>query len=236
MKNKKIRAVLVVLALLIGFCADRYDKQPASQAPELPTTVQKIPFDVYYTEGSPLTVELMGNVPAFTEDELAAAPFEHYAELDALGRCGTASAMLDRSLMPIEERGSIGSVKPSGWHTVRYDDLIPDKYLFNRCHLIAFCLAGENANEQNLITGTRSMNLEMLPYETLLADYIEDTGDCVAYRVTPVFLGDELVARGVEIEAQSVGDRDAVSFHVFCYNFQPGIEIDYATGESRRSW
>ena len=236
MKNEKIRAVLVVLALLLGFCVDRYEKQIAPQIDEPPVTVQTVPFDVYYTEGSPLTVELMGNVPAFTEDELAAAPFEHYAELDALGRCGTASAMLDRSLMPTEDRGSIGSVKPSGWHTVRYDDLIPDKYLYNRCHLIAFCLAGENANEQNLITGTRSMNLEILPYETRIADYIEDTGDRVAYRVTPVFLGDELVARGVEIKAQSVGDRDAVSFHVFCYNVQPGIEIDYATGESRRSW
>ena len=235
MKNKKIRAVLVVLALLFGFCVERYENQIAPQIEELPANVQTVPFDVRYAEGSPLTGEINGNVPAFTEDELAAGPFEYYAPLDALGRCGAASAMLDRSLMPTEERGSIGQVKPSGWHTVRYDDLIPDKYLYNRCHLIAFCLAGENANEKNLITGTRSMNLEMLPYETQIADYIEDTGDRVAYRVTPVFLGDELVARGVEIEAQSVADQDAVKLHVFCYNVQPGIEIDYATGESRRS-
>lgn len=180
------------------------------------------------------SVEVNGNVPFFTLDDLARGAFEEYSPLDQLGRCGVAFALVGRETMPLEERGSIGMVKPSGWHTVRYDGLVDGNYLYNRCHLIAFSLAGENANERNLITGTRSMNTQgMLPYEERVADYIDRTGNHVLYRSTPVFEGDELVARGVLLEAQSVEDGGAgVRFCAWCYNVEPGVEIDYATGES----
>ncbi len=184
--------------------------------------------------GSPYTV-VEDNVPGFSETDLS-APEEQYAPLDSLGRCGTAFAIVSRSTMPTEERGSIGMIKPTGWRTVRYDDLIADRYLYNRCHLIGYQLTAENANEENLITGTRYMNVEgMLPFENEVADYVERTGNRVLYRVTPVFVDDELVARGVQMEACSVEDDGAgVCFNVFCYNVQPGIGIDYATGDSWR--
>ena len=168
---------------------------------------------------------------------MAADSFENYSQLDSLGRCGQAYAMISTETMPTEKRGSIGQIKPSGWHTVRYDDLISDKYLYNRCHLIGFQLAGENANEKNLITGTRYMNVEgMLPFEDEVADYVKETGNRVLYRVTPVYEGDDLVARGVVMEAYSVEDSgEGVSFNVFVYNVQPGIVIDYATGDSQRA-
>lgn len=191
--------------------------------------------DIPEYSGSPY-VEVSGNVPSFTDAALT-SPAETYAPLDPLGRCGSAMAIVSRETMPTEERGSIGMVKPSGWHTVRYDDLISDRYLYNRCHLIGYQLTAENANEQNLITGTRYLNVEgMLPFENEVADYVEATGNRVLYRVTPVFVGDELVARGVQMEAKSVEDGGAgVSFNVFCHNVQPGIQIDYQTGQSRRS-
>lgn len=177
---------------------------------------------------------LADNIPDFDESDLTTEPFETYAPLDALGRCGVAYANICLELMPTEERGSIGQVKPSGWHTVRYDDLVDGGYLYNRCHLIGFQLAGENANERNLITGTRYMNVEgMLPFEDLVADYVEETGNHVLYRVTPDFEGTELVARGVQMEALSVEDGgEGVCFNVYVYNVQPGVAIDYATGES----
>ena len=191
--------------------------------------------DIPKYSGSPY-VEVSGNVPSFTDADLS-SPAETYAPLDSLGRCGSAMAIVSLETMPTEERGSIGMVKPSGWHTVRYDDLISDRYLYNRCHLIGYQLTAENANEQNLITGTRYLNVEgMLPFENEVARYVESTGNRVLYRVTPVFVGDELVARGVQMEAQSVEDGGAgVSFNVFCYNVQHGIQIDYQTGQSRRS-
>ena len=175
-----------------------------------------------------------GNIPSFDESELTTEPFETYSELDALGRCGTAYANICPELMPTEERSSIGQVKPSGWQTVRYDGVVDGNYLYNRCHLIGYQLAGENANEQNLITGTRYMNVEgMLPFENLVADYVEETGNHVLYRVTPDFEGMELVARGVQMEALSVEDNgEGVCFNVYVYNVQPGVVIDYATGES----
>lgn len=174
-----------------------------------------------------------GNVPYFTEDELCAVSYEHYGSLDSLGRCGTAAASIGTDLMPTEERGSIGQVKPTGWHTVKYDN-VDGKYLYNRCHLIGYQLSGENANERNLITGTRYLNVSgMLPFENLVADYVKETDNHVLYRVTPVFEGDNLLASGVLMEAQSVEDGgDGVLFCVFCYNVQPGIRIDYATGDS----
>lgn len=191
--------------------------------------------DIPEYSGSPY-VEVSGNVPSFTDADLS-SPAETYTPLDSLGRCGSAMAIVSRETMPTEERGSIGMVKPSGWHTVRYDDLISDRYLYNRCHLIGYQLTAENANERNLITGTRYLNVEgMLPFENEVARYVESTANRVLYRVTPVFVGDELVARGVQMEAQSVEDGGAgVSFNVFCHNVQPGIQIDYQTGQSRRS-
>lgn len=191
--------------------------------------------DIPEYSGSPY-VEVSGNVPSFTDADLS-SPAETYTPLDSLGRCGSAMAIVSRETMPTEERGSIGMVKPSGWHTVRYDDLISDRYLYNRCHLIGYQLTAENANERNLITGTRYLNVEgMLPFENEVARYVESTGNRVLYRVTPVFVGDELVARGVQMEARSVEDGGAgVSFNVFCHNVQPGIQIDYQTGQSRRS-
>lgn len=191
--------------------------------------------DIPEYSGSPY-VEVSGNVPSFTDAALT-SPAETYAPLDPLGRCGSAMAIVSRETMPTEERGSIGMVKPSGWHTVRYDDLISDRYLYNRCHLIGYQLTAENANERNLITGTRYLNVEgMLPFENEVARYVESTGNRVLYRVTPVFVGDELVARGVQMEAESVEDGGTgVSFNVFCHNVQPGIQIDYQTGQSRRS-
>ena len=179
-------------------------------------------------------VEINGNEPAFTEKDKTAESYERYSELDSLGRCGAACANIGRDLMPTEERGAIGKVKPSGWQIVKYD-CVDGKYLYNRCHLIGYQLAGENANERNLITGTRSMNVDgMLPFENMAADYVRETGNHVLYRVTPVFEGQNLLASGVQMEAYSVEDEGkGVRFNVFVYNVQPGIQIDYATGESK---
>ena len=175
------------------------------------------------------------NVPYFTKEELKAAitSFETYSDLDDLGRCGVAVASVGRDIMPTEERGAIGSVKPTGWQTAKYD-CVDGKYLYNRCHLLGFQLTGENANEKNLITGTRYMNVDgMLPFENMVADYVKETGNHVLLRVTPVFEGNNLVATGVLMEAQSVEDNgEGILFNVFCYNVQPEIIIDYATGES----
>lgn len=178
-------------------------------------------------------VELNGNVPYFTDEELSTTAFELYSELDSLGRCGACYANVCKEIMPTEERGSIGMVKPTGWHTVKYD-CITDRYLYNRCHLIGYQLAGENANEKNLITGTRYLNVDgMLPFENEVADYVDETDNHVLYRVTPVFSDDNLVASGVIIEAKSVEDKGVgVQFNVYCYNVQPGISIDYIDGQS----
>lgn len=178
--------------------------------------------------------ELNGNIPTFRQDELVTEAFENYSDLDHLGRCGVAYANICKEIMPTEERGEIGMVKPSGWHTVKYSDRIDGNYLYNRCHLIGYQLAGENANEKNLITGTRYLNVTgMLPFENEVADYVESTGNHVLYRVTPVYDGDDLVASGVIMEAESVEDSGAgVSFDVYVYNVQPGVIIDYATGDS----
>lgn len=179
-------------------------------------------------------VEINGNTPYFTSSDYTTISFESYSDLDSLGRCGVAVACIGTDIMPTEKRGAIGMVKPSGWHTVRYDDLISDKYLYNRCHLIAYELSGENANTKNLITGTRYMNIEgMLPFENKVHNYVESTSNHVMYRSTPIFEGDNLVANGVMLEGYSVEDSGTgINFNVYCYNVQPGIEIDYATGDS----
>lgn len=182
-------------------------------------------------------VEVNGNVPYFTEEDLTTDAFEEYSPLDALGRCGVAFANVCPELMPTEERGEIGMIRPSGWQTIRYDGVVDGNYLYNRCHLIGYQLSGENANEENLITGTRYLNVEgMLPFENQVDDYVDETGNHVLYRVTPVFTGENLLADGVLMEARSVEDEGrGVTFCVFCYNVQPGVVIDYATGESHLS-
>lgn len=226
---KRTRTWLVVLSvfcMLLCGCEQLSAFSPEANIPSY--TLEDLPE----YSGEPYVV-LNENVPDFPAEDETTNSFERYSPLDDLGRCGTAYANIGTDLMPTEERGSIGQVKPSGWQTVKYD-CVDGKYLYNRCHLIGYQLSGENANEENLITGTRYLNVEgMLPFENPVADYVEETGNHVRYQVTPIFQGVELVARGVQMEAMSVEDDGAgVCFNVFVYNVQPGITIDYATGES----
>lgn len=220
--------IAVLLVSLFG-CASLPQERPQEDAVTI--TIDEVP--VY--SGDPYVV-INDNEPSFSSEELESDSFESYGELDDLRRCTIAFANLSSELMPQGERGSIGQVKPSGWQTVRYDS-VDGKYLYNRCHLIGWQLSGENANERNLITGTRYMNTEgMLPFENMVADYIKETDGHVLYRVTPIFVEDELVARGVQMEAYSIEDAGAsICFNVFVYNVQPGIEIDYSDGSSRLS-
>ena len=178
-------------------------------------------------------VAINNNVPNFSKSDLTTTSFEKYSPLDSLGRCGVAYSNIGTDVMPTEKRESISSVKPSGWHSVKYD-VVEGKYLYNRSHLIGYQLTAENANERNLITGTRYFNATlMLPYENMVADYIKETNNHVLYRVTPLFEGNNLVATGIQIEAKSVeDDGEGIEFNVFIYNVQPGITIDYATGDS----
>lgn len=193
--------------------------------------------DIPEWDGLHAWVEINNNEPYFTDEEKQSLePFEIYSDLDSAGRCGVAYANICVELMPTEDRGEIGDVRPTGWHTIKYNDLISGNYLYNRCHLIGFQLAGENANEKNLITGTRYLNINgMLDFEDEIDQYVDDTGNHVLYRVTPMFRDEELVARGVLMEAYSIEDDGAgVKFCVFAYNAQPGIGIDYHNGESWR--
>ena len=189
--------------------------------------------DVPAFEGNPY-VYVNDGEPTFTDEQRAAEPgHEHYGALDELGRCTAAFAVVGPETQPTEKRGSIGEVRPSGWQMAKYD-FVEGKYLFNRCHLLGYQLTGENANERNLITGTRYLNVQgMLPFENAVADYVDATGNHVLMAVMPVFEGSELVARGVHMMAESVEDGgEGVAFNVFCYNVQPGVVIDYGTGES----
>lgn len=235
MKKKQIQIITALLALLCVLLGGARIVAPtgSDNARQERVSADADALDACYT-GSPYE-EVNGNRPFFEEEDYTCEAFETYAPLDDLGRCGVAYANVCTEIMPTEERGEIGSVKPSGWHTVKYSEQIEGSYLYNRCHLIAYVLAGENANEKNLITGTRYMNIEgMLPFENQVADYVRDTGNHVLYRVTPVFTGANLVADGVLMEAYSVEDQGAgVCFCVFAFNVQPGIVIDYATGDSR---
>ncbi len=178
-------------------------------------------------------VKINNNIPYFTSKDYTVKSYEYYSDLDSLGRCGVCVAVIGKDLMPTEERGAIGSVKPTGWHTVKYDN-IDGKYLYNRCHLIGYQLSGENANVKNLITGTRYLNVKgMLPFENMVADYVKETGNHVLYRATPIFEGTNYLAKGVLLEGYSIEDGGkGICFNVFCYNSQPGININYATGES----
>lgn len=243
----KLLPVLLILFALLGGCTEA-DPSEYAKEPETVQTVEGGPqeFQTAEEEGfdaekipeysGEAAVVINGNQPYFTAEDLTTEAFEFYSELDSLGRCGAAYANICEEIMPTEERGAIGQVRPSGWHTVKYNDLIDGNYLYNRCHLIGYQLAGENANEKNLLTGTRCLNTEgMLPYEDQVADYVKETGNHVLYRVTPIYEGDDLVASGVLMEAKSVEDKGkGVCFCVYVYNCQPGIHIDYATGESMR--
>ena len=246
-RNRSFLILLFVLLLLLGAVA-KYRKEKQNQAGQIvqdvsfaadepsQSIVNASPGSIPDYSGEDILV-LNNNVPEFTQYDREQIHGEQYSPLDALGRCGTAYAMLDRSMMPEGEREEIGMIRPSGWHTVKYPELIEDRYLYNRCHLIAYCLTGQNANERNLITGTRYLNtVTMLPYETEIARYLDHSDHHVLYRVSPYFHGEELIARGVELEAYSVEDRGRdICFHVFLYNIQPGIVIDYRTGESREA-
>ena len=222
---------LLLCCLLLTACTDISVLKGSQESPSSGQEVTELSEIPEYS-GEPY-IEINGNEPDFSEEECSEDSFEVYSELDDLGRCQTADANVGTDLMPTEKRGSIGQVKPSGWQTVKYD-VVDGNYLYNRCHLIGYQLSGENANEKNLITGTRYMNVEgMLPFENMVADYVKETDNHVLYQVTPVYDGDNLVADGVQMEAYSVEDEgDGISYNVYVYNVQPGIEIDYATGES----
>lgn len=228
MKNKKTKAILsvvfVVLLIVCYFCKDYLFAEEVVYS----ESVMTVPT----FSGDPF-IAVNENNPEFTEDDYTTDSYEYYGELDSLGRCTVVMACVGRDLMPTEDRENISSVKPSGWVQAQYD-FVDGESLYNRCHLIGFQLTGENANERNLITGTRFMNVEgMLPFENMIADYVKETGNHVLYRVTPVYDGTNLVARGVQLEALSMEDNgDGICFNVYVYNNQPGVVIDYATGES----
>lgn len=218
----KILSLFLVLLMIVSLAG-------LSGCSEIEVTVRP---DVPQYSGQTFT-EINNNQPYFTSDEMVTVSFETYGELDSLGRCTEAYACIGEDLMPDGERGEIGYIKPTGWQTVKYD-IVDGKYLYNRCHLIGWQLTGENANERNLITGTRYMNVDgMLDFENAVDDYIETTGNHVLYRVTPIFEGDNLLASGVTMEAYSVEDKGkGICFNVYVYNIQPGIEIDYTNGDS----
>lgn len=220
--KKRLFTVALLLIMVLSGCA-----------PTASDTAEVVALsDIPEFSGEPYVV-INDNEPSFPAEDFTSEGFEEYSPLDDLGRCGVAYANVGLETMPTEERGSISNVKPTGWKSVQYD-FVDGKSLYNRCHLIGFQLTGENANRQNLITGTRYMNVDgMLPFENLVADYVKETENHVLYRVTPIFEGDNLVASGVQMEAQSVEDKGAgVCFNVYVYNNQPGVTIDYATGDS----
>lgn len=233
MKNNRIllRLTAVLAAAMVALAGT-----PACAKTTKTSTAASIATQTGVTipaySGNPFAA-VNNNVPYFTKADLTTTPFELYSDLDDLGRCGTAYANVCQDLMPTEPRGDIGPIKPTGWHSVKYAG-IDGNYLYNRCHLIGYQLTGENANEKNLITGTRYLNVTgMVPFENMVADYVKETGNHVLYRVTPVFTGKNLLADGVLMEAESVEDKgEGILFCVFCYNVQPGITINYSDGSS----
>ena len=236
-KTRKIKGLCMIGVLSIVVCTagcsdlEQLLEEDSSAQVQSAATLAEVPE----YSGDPY-VEINDNQPEFEDYELTTEAFEEYSELDELGRCGTAEACVGEETMPTEERGNISSVKPTGWKNKDYDNVDGGR-LYNRCHLIGFQLTGENANEKNLITGTRYMNTEgMLPFENMVADYVHETDNHVLYRVTPIFDGDDLVASGVQMEAESVEDDGAgVCFNVYVYNVQPQITINYATGDNWES-
>ena len=222
-KDKLIEKLLYLVAVIIVLIMS-YKNEDVSYG----YSIEDIP-----TYNGKSYIVLNNNIPEFDEEYINTNTFESYSDLDYLGRAGVAFANISLDLMPTDKRESIGSIKPSGWQISKYD-FIDGKYLFNRCHLIGYQLTSENANEQNLITGTRYLNVDgMLPFENKVAEYIKSTNNHVLYRVTPHFEGNNLIASGVQIEAKSVEDNGKViQFNVYCYNVQPRVKIDYATGEN----
>ena len=236
--NKLGRLLIIILCMMLVGCGDVELQEITTEetTTEESTTAENatdISQQIPDYSGKSYAV-INDNVPFFTKKDMRADSYEYYSELDELGRCGVCIASIGRDIMPVEERGAIGMVKPTGWHTVKYNGVVDGNYLYNRCHLIGFQLTGENANTRNLITGTRSMNVDgMLPFENMVADYVKETDNHVMYRVTPIYEGDNLVATGVLMEAKSVeDDGDGILFNVFVYNVQDGISINYANGKS----
>lgn len=225
-KHNLYIAICVLVLILLSFI---YSKNPLQEWNKKSDLLQISEQDNY--------IIINDNIPYFDESDYKTEAFEEYSELDNLGRCGVAFANVCKETIPTEERGYIGNIKPSGWNQAKYEGVVNSNppYLYNRCHLIAYCLTGENDNVKNLITGTRCLNLEMLTFETEVARYLDNNKDNhVLYRVTPVFEDDNLLASGVMIEAYSVEDKGkGICFCIYCYNKQPGVEIDYKTGESK---
>lgn len=242
LKNKKLtRSILILIFILIVIIVQNYtEKNSSSNEIKTKETINENKHISYALEeipkydGENYYVIINNNNPNFSDDLKTSDSFEKYGNLDELGRCGQALANIGQDLMPTEKRGRIGQIKPSGWHTIRYDDLVEGKYLYNRCHLIGYQLTGENANPKNLITCTRYMNtVGMLEFENKVANYIKETNNHVLYRVTPLFEGSNLLANGVQMEAYSVEDNGkGIKYNVFVYNVQKGIKIDYKTGDS----
>lgn len=242
MKKIKLLIGTLVLSLVLTGCSVVDDitksdiKGTVSSIVDISNSDTESSYDISSIpefNGKDAYVVLNNNEPEFTEEDMTTKSFESYSELDSLGRCGVAFANVGEDIMPTEERGAIGQVKPTGWHTVKYD-IVDGKYLYNRCHLIGYQLTGENANKENLITGTRFLNIDgMLSFENDIADYVKKTGNHVLYRVTPVYVEKELLARGLQMEAFSVEDNGkGIKFNVFAYNAQPGVIIDYSSGDS----
>ncbi|MFR2096294.1 DNA/RNA non-specific endonuclease [Eubacterium sp.] len=232
MKKYGIKILSLLLAVLMLCSCSAYTAVSENLSSAKESTSSTITIDEIPEYSSSPYVEINGNKPDFDVSKYSES-FETYGDLDELGRCTVCFANISKELMPTNERGAIGSVKPTGWHTVKYD-CVDGKYLYNRCHLIGYQLTAENANERNLITGTRYLNVEgMLPFEEKVAEYVKNSGNHVLYRVTPKFNDDELIARGVQIEAMSIEDNGVgICFNVYCYNVQPQIKIDYQTGDS----
>ena len=234
--NLIISIITLIIILVAGYYENKYgvdvDSNQNIQATESIQTSFNLE-DIPEFDGKTPYVIINNNEPEFPDEDLNTNSFEKYSELDSLGRCGAAYANVSKDTMPTEARGEISKVKPTGWHTVKYD-CVEGKYLYNRCHLIGYQLTAENANKQNLITGTRYLNVDgMLPFENQVAEYVKQENGHVLYRVTPIFEGNNLVANGVQMEAESVEDKgEKVKFNVYAYNVQPNIKIDYLTGNS----
>ena len=228
MKKKVISILFVVICAIITVLYNNYSYSNHEVNNYSKSVLEVSPYD-----GSSNYVIINNNEPEFLSDDLVTRSYEFYSDLDSLGRAGVAMSSIGIDLMPTEERGNIGSVKPSGWHTIKYD-FINGKYLYNRCHLIGYQLTGENANEKNLITCTRQTNTGiMLEYENKVAKYIKETNNHVLYRVTPIYENNNLVASGIQMEAMSVEDNGTgIKFNIYIYNVQDGVDINYETGES----
>ena len=234
--NLVISIITLILIIFIGYYENKYGIDAGSNQNVQVSENTQTSFnldDIPEFDGKTPYVIINNNEPNFPEEDFNSNSFEKYSELDSLGRCGVAYANVSKDTMPTEARGEISKVKPTGWHTVKYD-CVEGKYLYNRCHLIGYQLTAENANKQNLITGTRYLNVDgMLPFENQVAEYVKQENGHVLYRVTPIFEGNNLVANGVQMEAESVEDKgEKVKFNVYAYNVQPNIKIDYLTGNS----